>query len=149
LKESELKDYDQLRRFLIQPEANHAIKDNPLFHVYGYFLPGPTYFKTPSAVLYTKKPDQQSFPAPQKQLVFQYANYVLQIPLIGDQDQWLNGQPLQLPLHPLMVDVAYFEKYGNYQLLGLNLTSSEKKKDEPHIITFSIDTVIRPGKDEV
>lgn len=127
---------------------NEAVKDNPLFHVYGYFMPGPTYYKTPSVLLYTKQSEQQPFPAPQKQLVFQYANYVLQIPLIGNQDQWLNGQPMQSPLHPLMVDAAYFEKYGNSQTLDLNLTSSEKKKDEPHVITFSIDSVIRPGQDE-
>lgn len=148
LSEDELESYDRLRRLLILPEANHAVTNNPLFHIYGYFIPGTTYFKKPSALLYSKKPDQQSFLSPQKQLVFQYANYVLQIPLIGDQDQWLSGQSMQLPLYPLMVDAAYFERYGTYQMLDLNLTSPEKKRDDSHVITFNIDTVIRPGQDE-
>lgn len=154
LGENELENYDQLRQFLIQSKEDESrqcssIENHPMFQVYGYFMPGPTYFRTPSALLYTKKKGQQTFRAPQKQIVFQYASYLFQMPLpLGKGDSWLYGEEMHVPLHPLMVDTTHFEKYGNYQSFNLNLTSTEKKKDEPHVITFNIDTVIKPDQGE-
>jgi hypothetical protein len=58
----------------------------------------------------------------------------------GDDDKGLQGKNINFPMFPLLIDNSHFEKFGKYQILHLNLTSSKKKKGEEHKLTFSFDS---------
>lgn len=58
----------------------------------------------------------------------------------ADSDKHLQGQNIDLPIFPLLIDYSHFEQFGEYQKLHLNLTSNEKKSGEEHKISFSFDS---------
>jgi hypothetical protein len=140
LSENDMPGYDYARRFLIQSEQDVNFKDSMLLHLYGYFIPGPPKFKKPFMHLYKKKGSIEK-PCPNRQIILYYSNYCFQMILpYGDDDKGLQGKNINFPMFPLLIDNSHFEKFGKYQILHLNLTSSKKKKGEEHKLTFSFDS---------
>jgi hypothetical protein len=142
LKDNELQDYEMIREILQCNEYDSKLKDNNFLRIFGYFIPGPPIYYKPFIHLYDKLSKETPFP--QKQVVVFYANYIFQMVMpFSKKDSWLNGKKINLPIYPLLIDVSHFEKYGNYQQLHFNFTSSEKIKEQEHILTFSYENMIK------
>ena len=142
LKESDLPAYDSTITILRNDLNDKVLENNELFKVRGYHIPGPTYYDKPFAQLFTKKIDAPIQLIPNKQIVLYYGSFVYQLAIpFSIYDDALKGQEISFPLFPLLVDYSHFEHYGKYQLIYQNTTSSEKKKKEPHTMTFSYDRI--------
>jgi hypothetical protein len=49
-------------------------------------------------------------------------------------------------MFPLLIDESHIKRYGKYELLQLNPTSHEVKRDEDHIISFKFPPIKKdPG----
>ncbi len=137
LQPEDVDDYDFARRFILDSTMDSRFEGNRMLRVSGYFIPGPSKFPKPFAQLYKKKPNQaKSFPS--RQLILGFANNYLQIMLpFAKSEQHVVGEEIMIPLCPLLIDNSYFELFGKYQTLNLNLTSSKKKRGEiTHSFSF-------------
>lgn len=141
LSDTDIINYDVARKFIIQTKNDIAFKDNNLLKIYGYFIPGPPKYPKPFVQLFKKK-DNIKILCPERQILVYYSNYCFQMVLpFAKSDNNLDGQKINLPIAPLLIDYSYFEQFGEYQKIYLNLTSNEKKSGEEHIITFSYDNI--------
>lgn len=141
LREEELEDFEYTRKFLQDTEKEERFKDFNLLRVFGYFIPGPPKFNKPFIQLYQRKESTNGENIPKYQLILYYANYQFQMTLpFGKPDEYLQGQKVDLPIAPLLIDNSHLVEFGEEKFLNLNLTSSEKKSGEEHNITFSFDS---------
>ena len=144
VKEESMSDFEFTRNFVISDKHDSSFLNNALLRVLGYFIPGPPVYRKPFLHLYTKKDEKSDAEVPQKQIVLFYANYILQMILpFNENDKNLQGKQINLPIYPLLLDASYFVKYGNYQQLNLNFTSSDRVSDQDHIINFSFEDMKR------
>ena len=144
VKEESMSDFEFTRNFVISDKHDSSFLNNALLIVLGYFIPGPPVYRKPFLHLYTKKDEKRNAEVPQKQIVLFYANYILQMILpFNENDKNLQGKQINLPIYPLLLDASYFVKYGNYQQLNLNFTSSDRVSDQDHIINFSFEDMKR------
>lgn len=140
LLDEELGDFEYTRKFLQDTEKEYRFKDFNLLRIFGYFIPGPPVYNKPFVQLYKKIDAEVNNNIPQYQLLFYYASYQLQVTLpFGKPDEYLQGQKVDLPIAPLLVDNSRLVEFGEEKFLNLNLTSAEKKSGEEHNITFSFD----------
>lgn len=137
LDDDEVTDYEIARQFIMSDEYDLAFAGNPMLRVYGYWIPGPTVTKHPNAALYgIDNACAESVPA--KQLILNFGNYCLQMVLpFGRADKHLSGKKTQVPLFPLLIDPEWLRRYGDYQMLALDLTSAEWQKGEKHQLTMA------------
>jgi hypothetical protein len=141
LLDEELIDFEYTREFIINSDKDLKFKDSNLLRILGYFIPGPPKFKKPFVQLYQKKDLNSEEKLKKYILIFYYSSYQLQMILpFGKPDEHLQGQKIDVPIAPLMIDNSYLVKFGNERFLNLNLTSTEKKTGEEHNITFSFDS---------
>ena len=141
LLEDELDDYDYTRKFLIDREKESQFKDSNTLRIFGYFIPGPPKFNKPFVQLYRRIDNE--FKTPFYQMIFYYANYQLQMTLpFGEKDKHLQGEKVDLPIAPLLIDNSHLEKYGQERFLNLNLTADIKTSGEDNNITFSFDKLV-------
>lgn len=141
LLDEELEDFEYTRKFLQDTEKKDKFKDFNLLRIFGYFIPGPPKFNKPFIQLFQKKESVGTESIPKYQLIIYYANYQFQITLpFGKPDEYLQGQKVDLPIAPLLIDNSHLVEFGQEKFLNLNLTSSEKKSGEAHDISFSFDS---------
>lgn len=143
LSETDVLNYDYSRRFILQNDKDIHFKDSNLLKIFGYFIPGPPKFPKPFVQLYKRKDNIETL-CPERQVILYHSNYCFQMTLpFAESDKHLQGQNIDLPIFPLLIDNSHFEQYGEYQKLHLNLTSNEKKSGEEHKITFSYESAKR------
>ena len=65
----------------------------------------------------------------------------------NEKDKHLAGKEIKMPIAPLLLDNTYLEKFGEEQYLDLNLTSSQKKSNENHDLTFTFESYSEPEKE--
>jgi hypothetical protein len=140
LLDDELEDFEFTRKFLQDMEKEDRFKDFYILRIFGYFIPGPPKFNKPFIQLYQKKKSANSENIPKYKLILYYASYQFQMTLpFGKPDEYLQGQKVDLPIAPLLIDNSHLTEFGDEKFLNLNLTSAEKKSSEDHDITFSFD----------
>lgn len=141
LSDEDFLDYDYSKRFIMKSEKDIHFKDSMMLRIFGYFIPGPPKFPKPFVQLYKRKESHKDKLIPNRHLVLYYSNYCLQMILpFAKSDEHLQGQNIDLPIFPLLIDNSHFEEFGEYQKLNLNLTSHEKKSGQEHKISFSFDS---------
>lgn len=141
LREEELEDYEYTRRFIKDTEKEDHFKDFNLLKIFGYFIPGPPKFNKPFIQLYQKIDSDKTENIPKYQLLIYFANYQFQMTLpFGKPDDHLQGEKVNLPIAPLLIDNSHLIEFGKEKFLNLNLTSHEKKSGEEHNITFQFES---------
>jgi len=148
LSEDKLKDYEHTRRFLIDTKNEAKFLNSNFLRIFGYHFPGPTKYRKPFVHLYTKREEAKFEPTFSHILLFFFGNYQLQIILpFNEKDKHLAGKEIKMPIAPLLLDNTYLEKFGEEQYLDLNLTSSQKKSNENHDLTFTFESYSEPEKE--
>ena len=136
----ETKNYDYLRKFLLDQKNQKAFENSDQLRIIGYWIPGPPKFSKPYVLLCKKIIKKDTELCPEMIVIIQYANYQLQMILpFGENDKELVGEEVDIPFAPLFVDNSYLQMYGQEQFLNLNLTSAEKKSSEDHTISFQFE----------
>ena len=104
LDEDEVAEYETARHFILSDEHDALFASHKMLHLYFYSLPGPPWFYSPTAQLFTLAADCLD-PLPGKQIVLCYGNYCFQLAMpFGPADNArLLGKTVQLPRFPLLV----------------------------------------------
>lgn len=137
LSDADMENYEQTRLFLQKSENDHLFANNGALRILGYHVPGPPKYPSPYAHLYRLK-DGVEPSCFKRQFVLFYANYCFQIGLpFGKEDEHLNGKKVEFPVYPLTIDQSYFDTFGDYQELNLDLTSHKIKRGEKRSLTLS------------
>jgi HNH endonuclease len=129
LQPEDVDDYDRARKFILDSAMDSRFDGSEMLRVSSYFIPGPFTFSKPFAELYKKK-RKQSKHFPLRQVILCFANVCLQITLpFAKSEQHRVAKETMIP-YPLGSDNPYFELFGKYQTLNLDLTSHKKEKVE-------------------
>lgn len=135
----EVADFAWVRELLLSTAYDNSVKGDPRLQVYLQFLPGPPMYPEPYAQLFTRRV-QHTLPVLEKQVVLYYANYVIQVALPSRLDTpRLFDQQVHVPIFPNIVTLLRQEKYGQAQFSVLDFSDAKKKKNEPHVLSFSIE----------
>lgn len=144
LEDSDLADFDYLRRFLIDKKHQASFKGDPALKIFGYFIPGPSKFKKPFLQLWKKREDIEVKNIPTYLVLLFYGPYQYQMILPwGMMDDNLYSRNITVPIAPLFVDDGQMVKFGREDFHTLDLTSSEKKRGEDQDITFKFESYNR------
>lgn len=134
LPEEEIQNFSYTCKFLINNSKNENFKDFNLLTILSYYVPGPTIFNKPFLLLFKSKVDN----LPQYVFILQYYNYQFQMIIpFGSKDEGLQGENIELPIAPLLLDKNHTDEFGKEIFKSLNLTSTIKKVNEAQNITFS------------
>ncbi|MEX0813018.1 MAG: HNH endonuclease [Chitinophagales bacterium] len=143
LLDEELEDYEITRKFLLNTEKEKRFENFGVLRILGYFIPGPPKFNKPFVQLFKRKPELSNELIPYYQLIFYYSSYQFQIALpFGKPDEHLQGNKVDNPIAPLLIDNSHLEQFGQERFINLNLTSSEKVSGENHNISFSFESFV-------
>lgn len=135
--EDELKNFNYTKKFLLENSNNDKFENFNLLRIFGYHIPGPPVFDKPFIQLFKSKKEN----LPIYQIILYYSNYQFQMAIpFGVNDENLQGKKINLPIAPLLVDSSITDKFGEEKFLNLDLTSNNKKTNEPQNITFSYES---------
>ena len=141
LLEDKLEDYDFTRKFLMDTEKEKRFENFDVLRILGYWIPGPPKFNKTFVQLFERKSEIDSKNILKYQLIFYYGNYQLQLALpFGKLDEHLQGNKVDNPIAPLLIDNSHLEQFDQERFLDLKLTSAEKISGEDHNIIFSYET---------
>lgn len=149
LSEEEFAEYGDLNHLLKDTdEKQNKLSGNPLCRAMIYVNPGPE-FPSPLVLMHSKK--HNSDPVPNHSMVIYFHNYIYQIFLpFCKSDHWMYDGKTEITLHPAppMVDTAFTDRYGYPEAHTVDLSSSERLKNQKHAITMSYTNIIKMEGDE-
>jgi hypothetical protein len=139
VKDEELNNFLFSKKLLLSNKIDGSVNNSDMFRLFMYFIPGPTYYLKPSAYLYTRI--NNKLLVPEKIIILTFGNHQYQIFLPNsNNDKYLKGKQINVPIFPLIIDNSYFDKYGKYQFFSLNMSSNKLKKEEEHNINLHFDS---------
>lgn len=144
LTDDQLENFEQTRKFILDTKNESRYKGLDILKILGYFVPGPTKFRSPYIHLYRAKNQSPERDIPAYLFIVHYWNYQLQMIFpFGQEDNHLLKKKIEIPIAPLLVDDAHLEQFGREVFFTWNHTSSEKVSGEEHNLHFSFDSIVK------
>jgi len=133
IKEDEIRFYGKAIEFL-QDYNNNNFKYTYFAKVYKTFIPG-IYNSPTSLFIFNIKKKTKNYP--NHIIVLAHNNFIYQyiLPFYKNKIYKRNDE-ITFPLFPIIIDISYFKKYGNYTQEVLDLSSTEKIKGNKENISI-------------
>lgn len=148
LTESEVFNYEELRRFVSSEVHDEAVQGQDILSVVIHTVPGPPVFPAPFAQLFTRQLDSPAN-IPEKMFVLYYANYYYQVALPfgrSDKARFMAATPkletIDMPVFPLLIGGQWLVDFGPATCRRVDFTSNKKRQGEEQRFSLSFEQMV-------